>query len=97
MKGDPGWLQAHRDLLALHLDKSSTYGTGADPLANFSAVSAITGDTPERYALQRIIEKASRAINQIDAGCSGDVKEYPDIAGLALCAEALRSRDKTLR
>ena len=91
-KGDPGWLMAHGALLELHRDKSSTYGTGADPLANFTAVAAITGDPPELYVALRMIEKLSRAVNQIRAGSPLDVAEWPDLAGLALCGEALRIR-----
>lgn len=89
---DQHWLDAWQALRDLHEDKSSTYGTGADALANFIAVSDATGDEPERYALLRIIEKASRALHQLDAGNGREVAEYPDMAGLALCAEGLRKR-----
>lgn len=90
--GDPHWLDAHAALRDLHVDKSSTYGTGGDKFRNFTAVGEVTGVPPERYALLRIIEKATRALNMIDAGRAGDVQEYPDIAGLGLCCEALRRR-----
>jgi len=85
-------LRAHAKLHVLHLEKSSTYGTYDDKLRNFTAVSDITGSPPEKYALERIIEKATRAMNMISMGDENDVVEYPDIAGLALCAEALRQR-----
>lgn len=93
LHGDPLWMEAWGKLGPLHLEKSSTYGTTADPLANFTDVAHLTGQPAERYALMRIVEKASRALHQIDAGDAQAVKEYPDIASLALCCEALRRRN----
>ena len=90
--GDPNWLAAHRELEALHREKSATYGTTTDPLANFTDVAHLTGHVPERYALERLVEKASRALHMINAGNGWGVKEYPDMASLALCCEALRRR-----
>lgn len=90
--GDPDWLAAHADLRMLHADKSASYGTADDRLANFTSLAEQTGDAPERYVLERIIEKAGRALNIIAAGDPYLVAEYPDIASLALCAEALRRR-----
>lgn len=89
---DRQWLAAHGELIKLHVDKSSTYGAGTDRFANFHAVADTTGKPPEHYVLQRIIEKATRALNMIDGGIADDVREYPDIASLGLCAEALRRR-----
>ena len=90
--GDPHWHAAHRELRDLHIRKSATYGNGDDPLANFSKIAAVANQDSERYALERIVEKAARALHMIDAGRGADVKEYPDIASLALCAEALKRR-----
>lgn len=90
--GDPHWLAAHRDLVDLHVEKSSTYGVDDDRFSNFTAIAAATGAPPERYVLERIVEKATRALNMIDAGAAMAVKEYPDIASLGLCAEALQRR-----
>lgn len=92
VSGDMRWLEAHDELGALHLRKSATYGNSSDPLANFAGVAVIANQPPERYVLERIVEKCVRAINMIDAGAADDVKEYPDVASLALCAEALRRR-----
>lgn len=92
MTGDPLWIEAHDELRALHLRKSATYGTTADPLANFADIAAVANQQPERYVLERIVEKCSRALHMIDAGKADEVKEYPDVASLALCAEALRRR-----
>lgn len=90
--GDPHWLEAHGELRDLHLLKSSTYGTDGDPLANFTESGQLLGKPPEYPVLVRILDKVSRAVHMIDAGRSEDVKEYPDISSLALCAEALRRR-----
>lgn len=89
---DPGWLRAHRELLALHVEKSATYGTDADRFANFTAVAANSGAAPEYYPLLRIMEKAQRALIMIGAGQELDVREYPDMASLAIICEALRRR-----
>lgn len=89
---DPGWLDAHHALLALHLRKSATYGQDSDRLANFTKLGEASDCPPERYAVLRIIEKALRALHQIDAGEAHLVHEYADLASLSLCAEALRKR-----
>ena len=88
--GDPTYLALLDELRLVHLDKSSSYGTQADPLANFRAVAQVTGAHPSRYAFERIVEKATRALNLIDAGRVSEVEECLDVAGLALCAESLR-------
>lgn len=85
-------MEAHAELRALHVEKSSTYGTDDDPLANFSESAVMLGKPAEYAVLVRILDKASRAVHMIDAGSADDVKEWPDIASLALCAEALRRR-----
>jgi len=95
--GDPGWLRAHSDLLALHVEKSSTYGTDDNHLANFTKLGEAAGQPPERYAVERLIEKAIRALHMIDAGRRLEVAEYADCASLALCAEALRRREVPVR
>lgn len=89
---DPLWFEAWEALGELHERKSSTYGSPDDPLRNFTEVGDLTGEPAERYALLRIVEKATRALNMIDAGDADAVKEYPDMASLALCCEALRLR-----
>jgi len=90
--GDPGWRQAHKELLALHVEKSATYGSNADPLANFSESAAVLGKPAEYAVLVRVLDKVARAVHMIDAGKADLVKEYPDVASLALCAEALLRR-----
>lgn len=93
--GDPGWLAAHQELRRLHIRKSATYGNQDDALHNFQAVAEATSQPPERYVIERTIEKLTRALNMIDAGTADAVKEYPDCASLMLCAEALRRRRAT--
>lgn len=90
--GDPGWIEVHAELRVLHLEKSSTYGVDAEKFANYIAVAETTGDPPELYIAERCIEKLTRTVNQIRAGDSRGVKEWPDLSSLAICAEALRRR-----
>lgn len=89
---DPHWRDAHDALFRLHIEKSATYGTSRDRFANFTDVAHLTGSVPELYPLLRVIEKASRAVHMIGNGQARGVAEYPDIASLALCCEALRAR-----
>lgn len=90
--GDPNWLAAHAELVALHVRKSATYGTVGEPLLNFVEIGLATGRPPERYVWERLLEKTIRALNMIDAGLENDVVEAMDASSLALCAEALRRR-----
>lgn len=91
--GDPDWLAAHKDLYDLHLEKSGGYGTDQDPLANFAAVAASTGQPAYLYPLDRIVEKIARIRSLEAQGRIGELGEdLGDIAGLALCASALWRR-----
>jgi hypothetical protein len=91
--GDPDYLRLHAELLEQHLIKSGGYGTGADPLANFTQVAAQTGEPPWRYPRRRMIEKLARCESLDAQGRDGELEEeLLDIAGLALCAAALRRR-----
>jgi hypothetical protein len=87
---DEHWLEAHAALPALHADKSGTYGVEGDRFANFTALARVTGAVPERYAVERLLEKATRALHMIDAALANDVREYPDIASLGLVCHALQ-------
>ncbi len=102
-EGDLDWGAAHEELLPqmvsihdelreLHLDKSSTYGTEDDALANFVETADAEDREPESVVLTRILEKSFRALHMIKSGNVEAIKEWPDIASLALCAEALRRR-----
>lgn len=92
LNADQGFLKIHRENLDLHIEKSSTYGTAAEKFDNFFEVAEVTGQPPEYYALLRLIEKAKRAANMIQAGSADAVEEYPDMANLATVCEALRRR-----
>lgn len=85
-------MTVHLELKHLHCRKSATYGTELDALANYTATSEQLGEPPEYTAMVRIIEKLERAKNLIRSGRANDVKDWPDIAGLAIGAEALRRR-----
>lgn len=89
---DPAWLDAHREIRALHVRKSATYGTDSDRFRNFTAVSEVTGKPPEYYVALRMLEKLVRVVNMIDAGDAAAVKEWSDLASLGLVGEALRRR-----
>lgn len=91
--GDPDWLDAHRELVDLHIEKSSGYGTGEDPLANFTAVAALSGDPAWLYPLRRSVEKLARCESLYRQGRHAALaEEFRDLAGLALCADALLRR-----
>lgn len=90
--GDPGWLQVHAELRDLHLRKSGTYGTDTDALANYTGTSEKLGECDEYTVLVRMVEKLERATNLIRAGRANEVKDWPDLAALAVGAEALRRR-----
>lgn len=90
--GDELWLEAHAELRDLHIGKSATYGTDRDRLANFSESAVVLGKPAEYAVLVRILDKAARAVHMIEAGRADEVAEYPDLASLSLCAEALRRR-----
>lgn len=93
---DPGWLEVHRELTDLHVEKSSTYGHDSDRLANFTGLADITGEPEELGPLMRLTEKAIRALNMIRAGNADAVREYADMASLGIICEALRRRRNDL-
>ena len=93
LPGDPDWYAAHMELLALHREKSAGYGTGDDPLANFTAVAGMTGEPAWLYPLRRSVEKLARCESLYRQGRFADLaEEFGDLAGLALCAAALLRR-----
>lgn len=94
MTGHPGYLACLDELEELHRVKSGGYGTGADPFANFTAVGELAGQPRYVYALHRLIEKATRCTSLIAQGRVDELgEEFTDMAGLALCAEAMRRED----
>ena len=94
-QGHPYFLEEAGALEALHLLKSGGYGTGRDPFANFTAVSAVTGRARYEYPVERIVEKVTRLRSLIDQGRTSELaEEYRDIAGLSLCALAMLREDE---
>lgn len=89
---DPGWVQVHGELGELHDRKSATYGTETDALANYTGTARKLGEPDEYVPMIRIMEKLERAKNLIRAGRADEVKDWKDIAALAIGAEALRRR-----
>ena len=87
----------HRELAALHVEKSASYGSAEDPLANYTRTAELVGEPDEYVCWLRIIEKATRAINLIRAGRASDNEEGLDVAALAVGAEALRRRRSPTR
>lgn len=94
-QGHPYFIEESKALLDLHLLKSGGYGTGSDPFANFTAVSAVTGRARYEYPIERIVEKVTRLRSLIDQGRIAELgEEYRDIAGLSLCAVAMLREDE---
>jgi hypothetical protein len=89
--GDPEYLELLDELRTLHVTKSAGYGTGKDPLANFMAVAAHSGQPAFVYPVLRAVEKLSRWASLYDQGRLDELEEeHLDVASLLLCAEALR-------
>lgn len=89
---DQDWLEIHEGIRDLHVRKSATYGTDEDRFSNFTAVAAITGEPAELYVAERMLEKLARVVNMIRAGDADAVKEWPDLASLALCGGAILNK-----
>lgn len=82
------------ELHDLHSEKSGGYGTGKDPYANFSAISALTGQSRYVYPIHRAIEKLSRCLSLIDQGRTDELgEEFRDVSSLLVCAESMRRQD----
>jgi hypothetical protein len=89
--GDPEYLELLDELRTLHVTKSAGYGTGKDPLANFMAVAAHSGQPAFVYPVLRAVEKLSRWASLYAQGRLDELEEeHLDVASLLLCAEALR-------
>jgi len=92
LSGDPGWIQAWSELRDLHELKAADYGNADDSFANYVQASGAVGEPDEFVCWLRILEKAHRALNLIRAGRANENAEGPDVAALAIGAEALRRR-----
>lgn len=91
--GDPLWLEAHAELVAVHEEKSGGYGTGQDALANFTGVASVSQEPSFLYPCRRAVEKLTRVESLVKQGRYDELgEEFMDVASLMLCAEALRRR-----
>jgi hypothetical protein len=83
------------EIRLLHQEKSGGYGTGSDPFANFTRISALTGRARYAYPIERMVEKLARCLSLIEQGRTGELgEEFKDVSSLALCAEAMRREDE---
>ena len=94
MNGHPGYKKLLEERLALHIEKSSGYGTGEDAFANFTAVAAMTGQPRYLYPVHRTIEKLTRVLSLHEQGRVGELEEeFKDCASLLDCATAMLRDD----
>ena len=92
--GHPIYRQVIAERLALHIEKSSGYGTGDDPFANFTAVARVKGQARFIYPIDRCQEKLTRIYSLIDQGRYGELEEeFKDCASLFDCATAMLRED----
>ena len=92
--GHPGYLKLLLERRALHVEKSSGYGTSDDPFANFTAVAQASGEPRYLYPILRSIEKLTRCLSLHTQGRSDELgEEFSDVASLMDCAEAMRRED----
>jgi len=95
-KGHPEYRKVLAERLDLHIEKSSGYGKGEDPFANFSAVASLTGQPRYLYPVHRTIEKLTRVLSLHSQGRTWDLEEeFKDCASLLDCATALLREDTT--
>ena len=92
--GHPEYVKLLEERLALHIEKSSGYGTEADPFANFTAVATLTGQPRYLYPVLRALEKLTRVLSLHAQGRTGELEEeFVDVASLLDCATAMLRED----
>ena len=95
--GHPGYMKVLDERRALHVEKSSGYGTGSDPFANFTAVAEMSGQPRYLYPVHRTIEKLTRALSLHAQGRTGELEEeFKDCASLLDCATAMLREDSSM-
>ena len=94
-QGHPEYLRLVDEIRDLHAVKSSGYGTGTDPMANFTAVAELTGQPRYLYPVHRSIEKLTRVLSLHEQGRADELQEeFLDVASLLLCAAAMLLDDQ---
>lgn len=92
--GHPEYFNLLDELRSLHVAKSGGYGTSHDPMGNFTAVAALTGQPRYLYPVHRSIEKLTRVLSLHGQGRSAELEEeFLDVASLLLCAAAMLRQD----
>ena len=94
-QGHPEYLKVVEERKALHIEKSSGYGTGKDPFANFTAVAELTGMPRYVYPMLRAEEKLQRCWSLHTQGRHSELEEeFTDISSLFDCATAMLREDQ---
>lgn len=94
-RGHPEYLRILAELHGLHALKSGGYGTGSDPMANFTAVASLTGQPRYLYPVHRSIEKLTRVLSLHRQGRVQDLEEeFLDVASLLICSAAMLRDDR---
>lgn len=94
-KGHPEYRKVLNERIDLHIEKSSGYGTGEDPFANFTAVAHMTGQPRYLYPVHRTIEKLTRVLSLHNQGRAGELEEeFKDCSSLLDCATAMLREDQ---
>lgn len=93
-RGHPGYRRLLAERLDLHIEKSSGYGTGHDPFANFTAVAQVKGQPRFVYPVDRCLEKITRIYSLLNQGRFAELgEEFADCASLMDCAHAMLRED----
>lgn len=96
--GHPEYVRLLEERLALHIEKSGSYGTEDDPMRNFSIVADLTGQPRYLYPVHRALEKLTRVLSLHAQGRTGELEEeFVDVASLLDCATAMVREDEILR
>lgn len=95
-RGHPEYRKVLGERLDLHIEKSSGYGTGEDPFANFTAVAQMSGQPRYLYPVHRTIEKLTRVLSLHAQGRTWELEEeFKDCSSLLDCATAMLREDQT--
>lgn len=94
-KGHPGYLRLLKERIELHLEKSGSYGTDKDPMANFTAVARAKGQPRYVYPVDRVQEKLARVYSLIAQDREEELEqEFSDMSSLLDCATTMLREDR---